>query len=114
MSLVGLALCAVRFGWWKIGIASPPTTGNLTPPELIEADYQHGKITAEKRILYLYYALGKYDKLPPAYKSSVPWGGTLAAGELTDAVASKAIFCKFSSATQQELRAAFPQAAACH
>jgi len=109
------------------GTTSPVQTGNiasdqckksankkLSTLELIDCAFKQGKITAEKRLLYFYYALGNYEKLPPEYDSTTPWDGTLPAEELTEAITSKEIFCKFSPETQNELRTGFPQAVTCH
>jgi hypothetical protein len=44
---------------------------------LIEAARARGDIDQETAHLYLAYALGDFEKLPPEYRSQVPWDGTL-------------------------------------
>ncbi len=54
-----------------------PPPGKLSTPELIDVARARGEIGPEMAYLFLAYALGDYEKLPPRYRSDVPWDGTL-------------------------------------
>ena len=59
--------------------ASPAPRDRLSTYDLIERAVDRGRISRATGDLYLAYALGAPGKLPPAYRSDVPWEGTLAA-----------------------------------
>lgn len=82
----------------------PMPTPFISTPELIEQAFANHKITDEKRLIYLAYALGDYEKLPAQYYSNIPWDGTLVALELNEAANSVDVMCKLSSFAQNELR----------
>ncbi|MGH2554441.1 MAG: hypothetical protein ACRDHO_01825, partial [Actinomycetota bacterium] len=62
--------------------AAPAGPARLATPELIERAVEVGSIDRETGTLYLAYALFDYERLPAAYRSEVPWDGTLPLLEL--------------------------------
>jgi Ca2+-binding RTX toxin-like protein len=60
-------------------IQARPQVGrtNATTPELIENAVRDGRINRRVANLFLAYALAAPNKLPAAYRSDVPWRGTL-------------------------------------
>ncbi len=82
--------------------AATADEASLSTPELIEAAYAQGEISAEERALYLAYALYEYDSLPPAYQSQTPWRGTMIDREL-NALLTSPQFCDMASDVQSEL-----------
>lgn len=76
---------------------APPST-----PELIEAAYAQGEISAGERALYLAYALYEYDSLPSVYQSQTPWRGTMIDREL-NALLNAPQFCDMAPDVQSEL-----------
>ena len=85
-------------------VESAATPGEAAPstPELIEAAYAEGKISADERALYLAYALYEYDSLPPEYQSQTPWRGTMFDREL-NALLMSPQFCEMDPEVQAEL-----------
>ncbi len=61
----------------RISAAGQPST-----PQLIEAAYQRGEISAEQRLLYLAYAVYEYASLPEQFHSNAPWWGTQVVAEI--------------------------------
>ncbi|HEX2032062.1 MAG TPA: hypothetical protein VHL78_11795 [Actinomycetota bacterium] len=57
--------------------ASGSDEAALPTPQLLEAAEARGEITADEATLYLAYAVKAPDRLPPAYRSDVPWDATL-------------------------------------
>lgn len=49
----------------------------LSTPQLLDQAVAEGRLDEEEAALYLAYALANDDKLPAAYRSDVPWHGTL-------------------------------------
>jgi hypothetical protein len=60
------------------------TSANTThsTPQLIEAAFQQGQITADQRLLYLGYAVYEAHLLPPEFVGQKPWSGTHVVREL--------------------------------
>jgi hypothetical protein len=94
-------------------ITKDATLAGLSTPELIDAALQRGEISAEERILYLAYAIYEYESLPEAYRSNVPWRGTLVVEEINRATRSAESLCAFPSSIQEELHRLIPNSAAC-
>ncbi len=57
-------------------------------PDLIEAAFRRGKIEEEAAALYLAYAFFAPEKLPPAFRSKIPWRGTMPWLTLQDRLAA--------------------------
>lgn len=93
--------------------SQPNAARELSTPGLIEQAYSEGEITAEQRLLYLAYAVYDFSVLPTHFHSNVGWRGTSTVEELYATVATRNVMCKFSSATQAELRRLFPKAVKC-
>lgn len=62
--------------------------GPLAVPQLIEQAQQDGRLDSELANLYLAYALSNDPRLPPEFRSPVPWDGTLPLLRLREAVQS--------------------------
>jgi len=62
------------------------TGERLSTPQLIERAEARGEIGTRQASLYLAYALAAPDKVPAAYRSDVPWRGTLYAMRLQEAL----------------------------
>ena len=67
---------------------SGETGAPLSTPDLIERAQARGEIGAQQAALYLAYALKAPEKLPAAFRSDVPWHGTLPALRLKEALES--------------------------
>lgn len=94
---------------------STPTAHNqeLSTPALLAQALDNGEITAEQRLLYLAYATGDYDKLPPQFRGNVPWRGTLTLLELGEVITSPSLMCSLSRCVQDELRRIFKSGVTC-
>src|SRR5574341_442225 len=68
---------------------STQESGNFATPELIRQAVEARQIDVDTANLYLAYAIGDFEKLPPEYHSNVPWEGTLTLLDLTDAINTK-------------------------
>jgi hypothetical protein len=73
---------------------SSSTAGGVpagSTPALIDAAFRSGDIDRATADRYLAYAIGRPARLPAAYRSSVPWRGTLPLLELQQRVASGSV-----------------------
>ena len=58
-------------------LAESQSSAEAATPGLIDAALEQGEIDEATANLYLAFALGEYEELPEAYRSDVPWDGTL-------------------------------------
>ncbi len=73
--LLYLLLCFYLLCPLTIYADSPTET--LSTPQLLDQAVAEGRLDEGQAALYLAYALADDDKLPAAYRSDVPWHGTL-------------------------------------
>ncbi len=85
-----------------------PRAPELTTPQLLDAAYARGEISADERIRYLAYALYERDSLPAKFDSPHGWYGTSVLRELRDAHEDSSL----SRATAGELDRLFNSRAA--
>lgn len=90
--LLGSGLVAILLGIYVTSAAEPASQLNqtLSTPQLIELAVAQGEIDQGTANLYLAYALVDYGNLPAAYRSEVPWSGTLPLLHLREAVSNMA------------------------
>lgn len=70
-------LLSLLFGLTLSVLAQEPQPeAELSTPQRIEAAFERGDIDRDTANLYLAYALTDFEKLPPEYRSDVPWRGT--------------------------------------
>jgi hypothetical protein len=74
----------------------------IATPDLIERAFVRKDIDADKRLLYLAYAVYDYKSLPENYRSNVPWWGTEVVREIKDAAWKKAISSRILSPVESE------------
>jgi hypothetical protein len=84
--LVLTALVTVVFPTIPARSAAGPSERSVPTPQLIERAVARGEIGSDRAALYLAYALRAPEKLPAAYRSDVPWQGTLPALRLQEAL----------------------------
>lgn len=105
---VPLTLALISF----LVITSPNRT--LATPDLIQRAFDRGEITAEKRLLYLSYAVFEHESLPVRFRSNVGWYGTFIIEDLEKAASSPSVFCSMSPYIQSEIRRLLKQDTVCN
>ena len=85
----------------------------MSTPEKISCAFLEKKITENQRVLYLFYAVYDFKKLPMEYRSDTGWDGTLTVQEVKEIAQSKEKMCKLSAFVQSELRRGFDFAVSC-
>ena len=85
----------------------------LSTPELLDAAFDRGMITADQRLLYLAYAIYEPESLPEKFHSDAPWRGTLYVMELKRATSSAENLCAMPLETRNELQRLVSGSATC-
>ena len=76
---------------------------SMSTPDLINMDFQEGKISKGEQLLYMAYALGDFEKLPNKYHGNAPWHGTLPLLDLHEDLEDQQIVCAIEPDILQKL-----------
>lgn len=79
---------------------TPAPASGLNTPQKIETARVAGQIDKDQAALYLAYALRDFQKLPPEYRSDVPWDGTLPLLQLRQSIQTNSLRSQAATAVE--------------